>query len=78
MKRLIKKKYWNESCVYKVAAFIGPGGNTVSSFKECTVVMVSPINPKSGPSLPHSKDMFMPDTEIGDLFRQEISRFPLP
>jgi hypothetical protein len=78
MKKLIKKKYWNESCVYKVSAFIGPNGDIVSNFKECTVVMVSPLKPKSGPTFPRSKAMFMPDTEMGDLFREEISRFPLP
>jgi len=72
---MLKKKYEHEkAATYTVTAFIGPGGVHVSSFKACTVVMVSPVGGQ-GPSIPHSREMFKADTELGDTYTEVIQRF---
>ena len=74
---MLKKKFEREKiATYKVTAFIGPGGEHVSSFKACTVVMVSPVGwGGQGPSIPHSREMFKADTELGDTYTEVIQRF---
>ena len=78
MKKLFKKKYLTESRAFKVSAFISPGGFKVERFQDCSVVLVSPTDPfDDGPSLPHSRRIFMAGTKIGDAFVEVIKRFPL-
>lgn len=76
-KRLFKSRYRREVNRLRVAGFIAPDGTIVSRFQDCSIVMVSPLNPRSGPSIPLSKAMFMPGTKVGDAFVEVIDRMPL-
>jgi len=69
---MFKKK--KERSIFKVVAFIGPCGEKVSTFEQCTVVMCH--NVTEGFSEPHSKEIFN-HAQIGDCYVETITREPI-
>jgi hypothetical protein len=64
------------STTMKVVGFTGPNGRC-SSFgdKDCTIVMVAPVNPIDGPAIPLSRRLFK-KVKMGDVFTETITRIP--
>jgi hypothetical protein len=71
---VFKQRYAHEKITFKVSVFFGKGGEVVPDFKDCTVVMVTPLDPMKGGSLPYPRDMFKVGTKIGDVFTEVIER----
>jgi len=72
---MLRERFKRERVTYRVTAFVGPLGHILPNFKGCTVVMVTPTDPKKGPSIPESRQMFKADTKLGDTYTEVTERF---
>jgi hypothetical protein len=74
--KLFKKRWEYEAIIFEVVEFVDRNGNKVSTFEECTIVMVH--DRKFGLSYPESAKMFNKKVKVGDAYLETTTRYQLP